>query len=52
MNGGSPIGLEPVDRAEVPIVVDNLVDVLMAGSVGVRRYAAAPDFVRWASVPE
>src|SRR6201993_5525847 len=34
------IGLEPVDRAEVTIVVDNFVDVLMAGSEGVRRYLA------------
>jgi 7,8-dihydropterin-6-yl-methyl-4-(beta-D-ribofuranosyl)aminobenzene 5'-phosphate synthase len=35
-----PIGLEPVDRAEVTIVVDNFVDVLMAGSDRVRRYLA------------
>jgi len=35
-----PIRLEPVDRAEVTIVVDNFVDVLMAGSEGVRRYLA------------
>ena len=34
------IRLQPVDRAEVTIVIDNLVDVLMAGSDGVRRYAA------------
>ena len=34
------IRLEPVDRAEVTIVVDNFVDVLMAGSGGVRRYLA------------
>jgi 7,8-dihydropterin-6-yl-methyl-4-(beta-D-ribofuranosyl)aminobenzene 5'-phosphate synthase len=33
-----PIGLEPVDRAEVTIVVDNFVDLLMAGGDGVRRY--------------
>ena len=32
--------LEPVDRAEVTIVVDNFVDVLMAGSDSVRRYVA------------
>jgi 7,8-dihydropterin-6-yl-methyl-4-(beta-D-ribofuranosyl)aminobenzene 5'-phosphate synthase len=32
--------LEPVDRAEVTIVVDNFVDVLMAGADGVDRYAA------------
>ena len=35
-----PIRLEPVDRAEVTIVVDNFVDVLMSGSEGVRRYVA------------
>jgi 7,8-dihydropterin-6-yl-methyl-4-(beta-D-ribofuranosyl)aminobenzene 5'-phosphate synthase len=40
---GRPIRLEPVDRAEVTIVVDNFVDVLMSGSEGVRRYLA-PDF--------
>jgi 7,8-dihydropterin-6-yl-methyl-4-(beta-D-ribofuranosyl)aminobenzene 5'-phosphate synthase len=32
------IGFEPVDRAEVTIVVDNFVDLLMAGADGVRRY--------------
>ena len=35
-----PIRLEPVARCEVTIVVDNFVDVLMAGSDGVRRYLA------------
>jgi 7,8-dihydropterin-6-yl-methyl-4-(beta-D-ribofuranosyl)aminobenzene 5'-phosphate synthase len=35
-----PIRLEPVIRAEVTVVVDNFVDVLMAGSPGVRRYIA------------
>jgi 7,8-dihydropterin-6-yl-methyl-4-(beta-D-ribofuranosyl)aminobenzene 5'-phosphate synthase len=40
MAGGGPILLEPVDRAEVTIVVDNFVDVLMAGAEGVRRYLA------------
>jgi 7,8-dihydropterin-6-yl-methyl-4-(beta-D-ribofuranosyl)aminobenzene 5'-phosphate synthase len=35
-----PIGLEPVDRAEVTIVVDNFVDLLLAGGDGVRRYLA------------
>jgi len=35
-----PIRLEPVVRAEVTIVVDNFVDVLMGGSDGVRRYLA------------
>jgi 7,8-dihydropterin-6-yl-methyl-4-(beta-D-ribofuranosyl)aminobenzene 5'-phosphate synthase len=39
--GGGPILLEPVDRAEVTIVVDNFVDVLMAGAEGVRRYLAS-----------
>ena len=34
------IRLQPVDRAEVTIVIDNFVDVLMGGSDGVRRYAA------------
>jgi len=37
------IRLQPVDRAEVVIVVDNFVDLLMADSEGVRRYIA-PDF--------
>ena len=32
--------LKPVDRAEVTIVMDNFVDVLMAGSEDVRRYVA------------
>jgi 7,8-dihydropterin-6-yl-methyl-4-(beta-D-ribofuranosyl)aminobenzene 5'-phosphate synthase len=32
------VGLEPVDRAEVTLVVDNFVDLLMAGADGVRRY--------------
>jgi 7,8-dihydropterin-6-yl-methyl-4-(beta-D-ribofuranosyl)aminobenzene 5'-phosphate synthase len=41
MTGGSPIRLEPVDRVEVTIVVDNFVDLLMAGSDGVRRYLAS-----------
>jgi 7,8-dihydropterin-6-yl-methyl-4-(beta-D-ribofuranosyl)aminobenzene 5'-phosphate synthase len=37
--GSDPvIGLEPVDRAEVTIVVDNFVDLLMAGTTGVDRY--------------
>ncbi len=40
MTVGQPIRLEPVDRAEVTIVVDNFVDVLMAGSEDVRRYVA------------
>ena len=32
--------LKPVDRAEVTIVMDNFVDVLMAGSEDVQRYRA------------
>jgi 7,8-dihydropterin-6-yl-methyl-4-(beta-D-ribofuranosyl)aminobenzene 5'-phosphate synthase len=36
-----PIGLDPVDRAEVTIVVDNFVDLLMAGADGVGRYLAS-----------
>ena len=40
VGSGLPIGLEPVDRVEVTIVVDNFVDVLMAGAEGVRRYLA------------
>jgi 7,8-dihydropterin-6-yl-methyl-4-(beta-D-ribofuranosyl)aminobenzene 5'-phosphate synthase len=40
MAGGGPILLEPVDRAEVTIVVDNFIDVLMAGAEGVCRYLA------------
>jgi len=36
-----PVGLRPVDRVEVTIVVDNFVDLLMAGSDNVRRYQAA-----------
>jgi 7,8-dihydropterin-6-yl-methyl-4-(beta-D-ribofuranosyl)aminobenzene 5'-phosphate synthase len=35
-----PIRLEPVVRTEVTIVIDNFVDVLMAGSDGVGRYLA------------
>jgi 7,8-dihydropterin-6-yl-methyl-4-(beta-D-ribofuranosyl)aminobenzene 5'-phosphate synthase len=34
------VRLRPVTRAEVTIVVDNFVDVLMAGSEGVARYNA------------
>jgi 7,8-dihydropterin-6-yl-methyl-4-(beta-D-ribofuranosyl)aminobenzene 5'-phosphate synthase len=36
-----PTWLAPVDRAEVTIVVDNFVDLLMAGSDDVRRYQVA-----------
>jgi 7,8-dihydropterin-6-yl-methyl-4-(beta-D-ribofuranosyl)aminobenzene 5'-phosphate synthase len=38
MTDDRQVRLQPVDRAEVTIVVDNFVDVLMAGSDGVRRY--------------
>jgi 7,8-dihydropterin-6-yl-methyl-4-(beta-D-ribofuranosyl)aminobenzene 5'-phosphate synthase len=41
MTDGTQIGLQPVDRAEITIVVDNFVDVLMADSEGVRRYNAS-----------
>ena len=34
------VRLEPVDRAEVTIVIDNFVDVLMAGAEDVHRYLA------------
>jgi 7,8-dihydropterin-6-yl-methyl-4-(beta-D-ribofuranosyl)aminobenzene 5'-phosphate synthase len=35
------VGVQPVDRVEVTIVVDNFVDLLMAGSDEVRRYHPA-----------
>jgi 7,8-dihydropterin-6-yl-methyl-4-(beta-D-ribofuranosyl)aminobenzene 5'-phosphate synthase len=41
MTDDRPIRLEPVDQAEVTIVVDNFVDILMADSEGVRRYFAS-----------
>jgi len=41
MTDDRPIRLEPVDHAEVTIVVDNFVDVLMAGSDVVGRYLAS-----------
>jgi 7,8-dihydropterin-6-yl-methyl-4-(beta-D-ribofuranosyl)aminobenzene 5'-phosphate synthase len=40
-SGVGPVRLKPVDRVEVTIVVDNFVDLLMAGSEDVRRYAAS-----------
>jgi 7,8-dihydropterin-6-yl-methyl-4-(beta-D-ribofuranosyl)aminobenzene 5'-phosphate synthase len=40
MTDDAPIRLDPVDRVEVTIVVDNFVDLLMAGSDGVRRFIA------------
>jgi 7,8-dihydropterin-6-yl-methyl-4-(beta-D-ribofuranosyl)aminobenzene 5'-phosphate synthase len=36
-----PVRLEPVDRAEIAIVMDNFVDILLAGSEGVTRYLPA-----------
>jgi hypothetical protein len=38
------VGLEPVDVVEVTLVVDNFVDILLAGPEGVRRYPLAYDF--------
>ena len=38
------VELEPVDAVEVTVVVDNFVDILMAGAEGVRRYPLAYDF--------
>jgi 7,8-dihydropterin-6-yl-methyl-4-(beta-D-ribofuranosyl)aminobenzene 5'-phosphate synthase len=35
-----PVRLKPVDRAEITLVMDNFVDVLMAGSEDVHRYLA------------
>lgn len=34
----APVALQPVDRVDVTIVMDNFVDVLMAGADDVRRY--------------
>jgi 7,8-dihydropterin-6-yl-methyl-4-(beta-D-ribofuranosyl)aminobenzene 5'-phosphate synthase len=38
------VELEPVDAVEITLVVDNFVDILMAGAEGVRRYPLAYDF--------
>jgi 7,8-dihydropterin-6-yl-methyl-4-(beta-D-ribofuranosyl)aminobenzene 5'-phosphate synthase len=38
------VELEPVDAVEVTLVVDNFVDILMAGAEGVRRFPLAYDF--------
>src|SRR5205814_911587 len=35
-----PVNVEAVDGVEVTIVVDNFIDVLMAGAEGVHRYLA------------
>ena len=40
------VELEPVDAVEVTLVVDNFVDILLAGADGVRRYPLAYDFVQ------
>lgn len=40
-SNGAASALEPVDVAEVTLLVDNFVDLLMAGSEGVQRYAAS-----------
>jgi 7,8-dihydropterin-6-yl-methyl-4-(beta-D-ribofuranosyl)aminobenzene 5'-phosphate synthase len=37
------VRLQPVDAVEITLVVDNFVDVLMAGADGVRRFPLAPD---------
>jgi 7,8-dihydropterin-6-yl-methyl-4-(beta-D-ribofuranosyl)aminobenzene 5'-phosphate synthase len=36
--------LEPVDAVEVTLVVDNFVDILLAGAEGVQRFPLAYDF--------
>jgi 7,8-dihydropterin-6-yl-methyl-4-(beta-D-ribofuranosyl)aminobenzene 5'-phosphate synthase len=38
------VELQPVDAVEVTLVVDNFVDVLMAGADGVRRFPLAYDW--------
>jgi hypothetical protein len=38
------VELEPVDAVEVTLVVDNYLDILMAGVEGVRRFPLAYDF--------
>jgi len=38
------VELNPVDAVEVTLVVDNFVDILMAGAEGVRRLPLAYDF--------
>ena len=37
------VELRPVDSVEITLVVDNFVDVLMAGADGVRRFPLAPE---------
>jgi 7,8-dihydropterin-6-yl-methyl-4-(beta-D-ribofuranosyl)aminobenzene 5'-phosphate synthase len=38
------VELDPVDAVEVTLVVDNFVDILMAGGEGVRRFPLAYDY--------
>lgn len=45
MAARTPVDLKPVDAVEVTIVLDNYLDVLMAGAEGVRRFPLAYDWV-------
>jgi 7,8-dihydropterin-6-yl-methyl-4-(beta-D-ribofuranosyl)aminobenzene 5'-phosphate synthase len=38
------VELDPVDAVEVTLVVDNFVDIFLAGAEGVRRFPLAYDF--------
>jgi 7,8-dihydropterin-6-yl-methyl-4-(beta-D-ribofuranosyl)aminobenzene 5'-phosphate synthase len=38
------VELEPVDAVEVTLVVDNFVDIFLAGAEGVQRFPVAYDF--------
>jgi hypothetical protein len=38
------VELDPVDAVEVTLVVDNFVDILLAGAEGVRRFPLAYDY--------
>ncbi|HEV2921672.1 MAG TPA: hypothetical protein VG673_20900 [Actinomycetota bacterium] len=37
------VELQPVDAVEITLVVDNFVDILLAGAEGVRRFPLAYD---------
>ena len=37
------VGLQPVDAVEVTLVVDDVVDILVAGGEGARRFPLAHD---------
>jgi 7,8-dihydropterin-6-yl-methyl-4-(beta-D-ribofuranosyl)aminobenzene 5'-phosphate synthase len=37
------VELQPVDAVEVTLVVDNFVDILLAGAEGMRRFPLAYD---------